>query len=369
MKTVELRTLLSASKAVHMSQPAMTQAIARLETQIDAELFRRQSDGMAPTELATLLYPRIVAALELIRSTRITNAQARAFVALAKEGSYSQASRTTGLAQASLHRAVSDLEHVLGQKLVSRRGRGLEITPQGKAVARRLSLAHAEIAAGLQEAEILKGKTAGRIAIGAMPLCRARLLPNAVVEFQTESPNSDIIVVEGSHAELIEPLRDGDLDIMIGALRDPVPGHDLIQEPLFEDKPSIIARADHPLAHQATRGEISVEDLTKYKWCVPKRGIPLRDRWQAMFDAAGVQAPTVSVECGSVIAIRQILLKTDCLTILSPDQIAVELEANWLAVIGGAPASLKRTIGFTCRNGWRPTSAQERFLNVMRRIS
>ena len=45
----------AAAPHVNLSQPALTQAIARLETQLDATLFDRQPGGMAPTEAAELL--------------------------------------------------------------------------------------------------------------------------------------------------------------------------------------------------------------------------------------------------------------------------------------------------------------------------
>ncbi|MGH8088048.1 MAG: helix-turn-helix domain-containing protein, partial [Stenotrophomonas sp.] len=45
----------AAAPHVNLSQPALTQAIARLESQLDATLFDRQPGGMAPTEAAELL--------------------------------------------------------------------------------------------------------------------------------------------------------------------------------------------------------------------------------------------------------------------------------------------------------------------------
>ena len=46
-----------------------------------------------------------------------------------------------------------------------------------------------------------------------------------------------------------------------------------------------------------------------------------------MFEDAGVEPPHVAIECGSVPVIRQLLIDGDFLTLLSPDQCAVELEA------------------------------------------
>jgi LysR family transcriptional regulator of gallate degradation len=362
-KTYELGTLLAAARAVNITQPALTQGLARLESQVNCRLFERQRDGMHATEPAKLLYPRVVTALDLIRSTRITHPQIYAFHSLARDGSYAEASTATGLARASLHRAVADLEIALGQTLVQRRGRGLELTTIGRSTARRFSLAEAELALGLEEVRACSGDDTARISIGAMPLCRARVLPASIVAFQECYPKSEILVAEGSYVELLEPLRDGELDFLIGALRDPPPGADLVQHALFEDRPVIIARSGHPLAGRGRAAGIA--ELARYDWCIPQRGVPLRERWHAMFEDAGLPVPRVRVECGSVITIRQILLGTDCLTILSPDQVAVELEAEWLAIIGPAPETLTRTIGITCRESWRPTARQKAFIDIL----
>ena len=59
-----------------------------------------------------------------------------------------------------------------------------------------------------------------------------------------------------------------------------------------------------------------------------------------MFAGAGVTPPRIPVESGSVIANREILRKSDFLTLLSPDQVTVELEAGWLTRICEAPGNL-----------------------------
>lgn len=366
VKTYELGTLISAAKAVHITQPAITQGLSRLEDTVGAKLFLRQNDGMRPTDAAKLFYPRAKKAIELIRSQRVTQAQMRAFLAISRDGSYAEASATTGLARASLHRAVTDLEVALSTPLVSKRGRGIEITRTGKQIARRFNLARRELASAQDEIDALKGVNRGRIAIGAMPLCRAKVLPSTIVAFRKRHPSARIFVAEGSHVELVEPLRDGELEILVGALRSPLPGPDLVQTALFDDQPVILARRGHPI-HRLSAPE-KVSTLARYEWCIPQQGVPLRERWEEMFSSAGITAPEVSIECGSVITIRQILMGSDCLTILSPDQVAVELEAGWLKVVGAAPAELVRTIGITHRAGWRPTALQLDFIESLKAI-
>jgi LysR family transcriptional regulator, regulator for genes of the gallate degradation pathway len=354
-------TVSAAAQTVSISQPAITQGLSKLESQLGVSLFDRQPEGMQPTEAARLLVPRIERALGHIGNPRVTMAQMRALLALAEAGSYARASAVTDLAQPTLHRALGDLAIALRRTLVERRGKGISFTDGGRRTIRAFRLARTELLAGLAEVDALKGREFGRIAIGAMPLSRARVLPAAVGAFYALHPDVKVAISEGSFAELIEPLRDGDLDVIVGALRDPLPGDDVEQSPLFLDRPAIIGRTGHPLAGRVP----TMEELARYPWIVSPQGTPLHGQWRAMFEQADVPLPNVPIECGSVIATRQLLITSDFLTMLSPDQVALELSAQLLMRVADAPLGLTRTIGMTTRTGWRPTPLQSAFVEQL----
>ena len=354
----QLGTMGAAARAVNLTQPALTQALARVESQLCLPLFERRHDGMLPTPAADVLVPRIRAALGHAISPHVTTARLRALLALADSGSYLGASLATGLAVPTLHRAVKDLSLSLRKTLVERRSNAVVLTESGQALARAFRLARVELEAGLAEIEALKGREVRRITVGAMPLSRARILPAAVARFLKRHPQVDIAIAEGARAELVEPLRNGMIDMMIGALRQPLIEPDLAQAPLFEDEPIIVARHDHPLAD--TQPDLTA--LARYAWILPGRGAPLRDSWEAMFAEAHVPTPRVPVESGSVMIIRQVLIESDFLALVSPDQVAVELEARWLISLGTVPSAFHRVIGVTTRASWRPTAVQAEFL-------
>jgi len=359
----------AAAGAVHLTQPAVTQAIARVESLLGLQLFERRTDGMTPLPPARALAARIDAAMALIGSRRITTAQIRAFLAVADAGSYAGAATQTGLSQPTLHRAIGDLSLILRRALVERRGRGIALTEPGRRTARTFRLARTELEAGLSEA--LDGRQSGpiRITVGAMPVSRARVLPTALATFNAAHPDAEIIVVEGSHGELVEPLRDGSVDFMIGALRDPPPGPDLQQKALFEDQPIVLARAGHPLLALTGDGPEPIlpplADLTRFPWIAPSPGAPLRSGFEGIFRAGGFDPPIVPIQCGSVMIIREILMQTDFLTLLSRDQVSVELQAGWLASLGEPPGHFARTIGVTTRAQWRPSAAQAAFMAAL----
>ena len=353
-----LGTINAAAQAVNLTQPAITQALARLEAQLGLPLFERRHDGMAPTPAAELLVPRIEAALANLASSHVTMSRLRALLALSDAGSYVGAGALTGLSLPSLHRAVGDLSLAMRRSLVQRRGKIVVLTDAGAQLARAFRLARLELETGLSEIEALKGRETRRIAIGAMPLSRARVLPAAVTRFLRRRPQVAISIAEGSRAELAEPLRNGTLDLMVGALRDPLVEAELVQKPLFTDVPAVIGRHRHPLAGS----QPGAAELSRYPWTVPAPGAPLRDSFDRFFADAGVPAPHVPIESGSVMMIRQILIDSDFLTMLSPDQLVVELEAQWLECITALPPGLGRQIGVTTRASWRPTAVQLEFL-------
>lgn len=356
LKIAELGTVSAATVAVNLSQPAITQALGRLEAALQLPLFERRHDGMVPTPAGRILQARIAAALLHVRSPHVTMSRLRALLALADSGSYAGASQETGLSLPSIHRAVNDLALALRRPLVVRRGKHVVLTEAGAQHAREFRLAAVELEAGLSEIEALRGHETRRIAIGAMPLSRARVLPAAVARFHARRPQVRLTIVEGSRAELVEPLRNGTLDVMVGALRSPLVEADLEQRELFEDVPSFIARKGHPL--MGTSPDAAA--LAAYPFCLPARGTPLRDSFERYFEEHG-QSPRVPLESGSVMMIRQMMMNSDFLTLLSRDQVPVELEAGWLCELAPLPATFHRVIGMTTRQSLRPTTVQEEF--------
>ena len=232
------------------------------------------------------------------------------------------------------------------------------LTAAGRRIARGIRLAASEIAAGIVELSAVDGgmRAGGRIAIGAMPLSRALVLPRAIAAFVRDNPGTVVDVVEGSWRELVDPLRDGVIDLMIGALREDAPPG-LQQRALFSDRLVTVARAGHPLAGHRDPDRAA---LAGYGWIVASPGTPLRLQWDALF--AGRPLPAAPIECGSVMVIRGVLQDSDLLTLLSPDQVALEIETGMLTTIGRPLPHGLRTIGITTRGGWRPSAPQQRLI-------
>lgn len=368
-----LASMSAAAEATGLSQPALTQGIAKIEAQLGVRLFDRSAAGMSATAEGSSFVARVEAALLHLAAMRaprgqrgfaspdrlMTSTQLRAFLALADRGSFAEAARASSGSQPAIHRAMRDLEQIGGVMLAERRGRGVALTPAGRRLARCIRLARAEIAAAIQDIQP-DASERGRITIGAMPLCRARLLPRAMTALMRVAPQATFDVVEGSWRELVEPLRDGQIDLMIGALRDAPGPEDLDQQALFTDRLAAVARAGHPLV---ARGRPTRATLSSYPWIIGRAETPLRRLWESYFAGMATNAP---VECGSVMTIRELLLDSDFLTLLSPEQVVMEVAGGSLALIPLPGRGMSREIGVTTRTGWRPTHLQSRLIDALR---
>ena len=377
--TRRIGSISGAATQVNLSQPAVTQGIAKVEALTGTALFERHPTGMVATEAGRILAVRAEAALNALTDgfgairragsagfsgpeRLVTMTQVKALLALAGAGSFVAAARATALSQPALHRAVRDVERLCGVTLVARKGRGVALTTAGLRLVRAFRLAVGDLESGLDEIMMLGGQDSGTVRVGSMPLARARLLPLATARFHALHPSIQVEIVEGSHAELIERLRDGSLDFLIGALRNPDPGPDVAQHGLFEDRLIVVARSGHPLARHDRPG---LRDLASYPWVMAREGSPLRRAWTAMFAAAGMAPPRAPVTCGSVMAIRTLLAESDFLTLLSPEQVRVEIACGLLAGIGEPIETSRRAIGLTMRTGWQPAPAQSTFLSIL----
>jgi len=109
--------------------------------------------------------------------------------------------------------------------------------------------------------------------------------------------------------------------------------------------------------------EPTLDQLAAYPWVIGSPASPLNRQWQTLFE--GRTPPPAPISCGSVMVIRGLLRDTDLLTLLSPDQVSLEISAGMLMSLGPPLAGSVRTIGLTTRSGWRPSAAQQRLLALI----
>lgn len=381
----ELKSITKASDFIFLSQPAITQAIAKLEANLETSLFERNSNGMYLTLSGEAWKKRVHRAVDYLQNatsnivkensqlnppknliSMISTTQLNALVAVCEAQNFSIASRNLSISQSSVHRAARDLERLLGITLFEKNSLGIIATKAAKILSQATKLAFSELRQGMYEINALQFRDISTIAVGSMPLARTTILPKSILRFNDDHPDVNIKVIEGPYNDLLHHLRQGDIDIILGALRYPSPADDVIQEPLWSPPLSIIGRSNHPLAGKK---HISASELSQYAWVVPAEHTPTRTAFEAIFHDADVLMPSRLVESSSHILIRELLLESDRLTLLSADQIEREININLLEIIPFHLEHTRREVGLCVRRNWLPTLTQSHFLSMLRKTA
>lgn len=367
-----LRSVSRAAERVHVTQPAVTQALARMEQVAGTPLFERLPHGLFRTPAGEVLIARVTRALGLLDPAltdlaprlllTATLAQIQSVIAVTESESFSEAARRLGVAQPTVHRAVTQMESEVGRPLFDRGSRGVIALRPTRALATAARLAFAELAQAQSELAELAGREVGRITVGAMPLSRACLLGPAIARFRLTRPTLRITVVDGPFADLSLGLRRGEIDVLVGALRPAEAVPDLLQEPLFEDEMVMVARTDHPLATCAELGT-----LAQAAWVVAAEGTPARNAFDAVF--ANGTPPESLVETGSSVLLRELLLASDHLGFTSALQVVPDVTAGRLAILPFRPENTRRPIGLIRRSDWQPTPAQQDFIATLKQVA
>ncbi|WP_296058344.1 LysR family transcriptional regulator [uncultured Amphritea sp.] len=175
----------------------------------------------------------------------ITLKQLRAFVAVARTQSFTEACVQVHLSQPALSIAIKNLEEEVGGALFSRTTRAIALTPEGEEfypVAQKI-LQDCETA--LDDLNQRFALNRGRVVLAAMPSFASSLLPGIISQYRALYPNVSVTVNDVIAEDVVDMVRNGQVEV--GITFDPGRSEDLAFTPLFDDRFVAVVHPDHPL--------------------------------------------------------------------------------------------------------------------------
>ena len=182
--------------------------------------------------------------------------QLRYFAAVVEAGSFSRAAEACFVSQPSLSQQIAKLESEVGQRLLDRLGRRVQLTDAGRKL-----LDSAQAILGIVEDAKRRLKDdadfAGcRLTLGAIPTIAPYLLPTVLKQFEKRHPGVEVTLHEDVTRNLIGAVVAGELDLAVLAL--PIEDDRLEIEPLWTE-PLLVAL---PRGHRLCRKKpITMTDL------------------------------------------------------------------------------------------------------------
>src|SRR5262245_18534625 len=99
-------------------------------------------------------------------------------MAVIQAGGMGKAANRLNMSQPAVSKAIADLEHALGVRLLDRSRQGVEPTPYGRALIKRGIAVFDELRQGVQDIEFLTDPTAGELRVGVTePVAAAIIAP------------------------------------------------------------------------------------------------------------------------------------------------------------------------------------------------
>jgi len=376
-----LESISRASSEIRVSQPAVTLAIGKLERSVGVPLFERRRTGTYLTPYGQLLHTRVTRLFLQMESAllefgldsgaggqsaasvarQITRSQMLCLNAIAQKGSLAQAAQAMDISQVMLHRVMRSLEGMVGDSLYRHTAYGVLVTRSAAELARRMMVAAKEIESAIDELQTTKGFVGSRIAVGVQILGSSSLIGNVADKWIATYPKAHINIISDGYDTLLQNLRTGGIDLIVGHLRRPPAFPDVMEELLFMDPYVIVARKGHPLA---SGGPPTLEQLAAFDWVLTGAR---RDVFKRLFMNRPA-LPHVSVETLSITVIRAILSNSDHLSLLTRYEMLFEERLGALTSLAThafVPESAA-PIGVTIRKDWLPTEVQAAFVEMLR---
>src|SRR6267142_4426092 len=171
----------------------------------------------------------------------------RYFVAVAEAGSLTVAAeQTLHTSQPSLSRQIRDLEDEVGARLLTRRARGIELTPAGRAFLDHARLVLSQVAAAAEAARRVAHPAKPCFTMGFLTGHELSWMPEALQILRDELPNIDVMISSQYSPLLADGLLKGKIDAAFLRRERGAPDlafRLLVKEPLVAVLPS-----DHRLA-------------------------------------------------------------------------------------------------------------------------
>lgn len=162
----------------------------------------------------------------------VTLNRLRYFAAVANAGSVSEAARDLGMAQPALSGQIRALEDALGQRLLRRHSRGVELTEAGQHVL-RYAAEFAELQSRMSSDLQRLSRGAGRTVKMGLPPSLIKLIGVDLLLAASEHPGLQLELVEGLSKALIQSLERREIDFAFAYDAEQTSG--LIREPILRD--------------------------------------------------------------------------------------------------------------------------------------
>lgn len=282
-----------------------------------------------------------------LHDPRIKMRHLQAFACVAREQTVQRAADALALTASAISKALHELEAIIERPLFKRTRKGLIATAEGEQLLRHVLPALGLLRDGVNFASGRQQKTGVfQVRVGVLPTTASAVAPLAVQKIQSRHERTEIKIIAGTNMELLNLLREGELDMVVGRLPDPTLMFGLSFETLYSEPMVMVSSPSHPLAQ---RQNIAAADLAAYPFVLPLHDTIVREAADTFCLAAGVASLPRLIETLSESFARALVLGSDAIWFSPLGAVKRELKSKLLARLAIDTQSTNGAVGLSLR--------------------
>lgn len=283
---------------------------------------------------------------------RVKFRHVQTFVEIARQKSVVRAAAILRVSQPAVTKTVRELEDVLGVTLFERDGRGIKLSRSGEIFLKHAGATMTALRQAVDSVSPDAARIGTPVRIGALPTVSVSIMPEAMASFLLENTGSTVKIVTGENAVLLEQLRVGDLDLVVGRLAAPDKMTGFFFEHLYSEKVRFVVRAGHPLLTESTS---IFERLHEFPVLTPTRNSVIGPVVDQFLLAHGVAPLPTRIETVSDAFGRAFLRTSDAIWIISEGVVVADIADGVLAVLPLDTTDTSGPVGLTMRADTQPS--------------
>jgi len=302
----------------------------------------------------------------ILINSRVKFRHLHTFVEVARQKSVVKAAEILNVSQPAVTKTMRELEEALGVSVFEREGRRIRITRYGEVFLRHAGAALTALRQGMDSVSQELFDAAPPVRVGALPTVSTRIMPRAMSAFLNEKTGSRVKIVTGDNAVLMEQLRIGDLDLVVGRLASPEKMTGLTFEHLYSEQVVFAVCAGHPLLE--TKQSI-FDGFADYPVLMPSRGSIIRPSVEQFLIANGVASLPTQVETVSDAFGRAFVRASDGIWIISAGVVAADIEDGTIATLPIDTSETRGPVGLTIRADAAPSTPMAILMQTIRQAA
>ena len=206
--------------------------------------------------------------------------------------SMAKAAKQLSVSQPAVSKAIVELEHMFGVRLLHRTRQGVEPTTYGRALLDCGVAILDELQQGVKNIEFLLDPTVGEVRIGTTAFLAVSFVSTVIDRLSRRYPRIVFHLVTGAARTQYGELRARNLDLLITRRLSAIVDAGLDFEFLFDDSFVVAAGAQNQWAR---RRRIELADLVNEPWVLPPAEGGIATIAMEAFRACGLDAPCATV--------------------------------------------------------------------------